>query len=214
MTSTPSNAAGFLAARSQRLHEAMTGHVTRGSMPGATYAVSHARDVHVEAIGEQRLWGGSPMARDTIFRIASMTKPMAAAVAMMLVEDGVLGLDTPVDRWLAELANRRVLNASTGLKDTVRRSEPSPCATSSIVPGWLRHRVGIADALPIQRAANELRLGAWAPAGAGAAGTRRVDAALLHAPLMHQPGEGSRYNTSAEVLSVLLRARRDGRSTR
>jgi hypothetical protein len=48
----------------------MTGHVARGSMPGATYAVSHGRDVHVEAVGEPRLGGGAPMTRDTIFRIA------------------------------------------------------------------------------------------------------------------------------------------------
>jgi signal transduction histidine kinase len=63
MTSTTNNATGTLAARFQRLHEAMTGHVARGSMPGATYAVSHGRDVHGEAVGEQRLGGGAPMRR-------------------------------------------------------------------------------------------------------------------------------------------------------
>jgi CubicO group peptidase (beta-lactamase class C family) len=181
-------------------------------MPGATYAVSHGRDVHVEAIGEQRLGGGAPMTRDTIFRIASMTKPMAGAVAMMLVEDGVLGLDAPVDRWLPELANRRVLKRIDGaLEDTV------PAKRAITVRDVLTFRMGFGivwgppNALPIQRAANELHLGAFGPPRvqeppAPDEWMRRFSTL----PLMHQPGEGWRYNTSAEVLGVLL-ARASGR---
>jgi CubicO group peptidase (beta-lactamase class C family) len=212
MTSTTNNATGTLAARVQRLHEAMTGHVARGSMPGATYAVSHRRDVHVEAVGEQGLGGGAPMTRDTIFRIASMTKPMAAAVAMMLVEDGVLGLDAPVDRWLPELANRRVLKRIDGpLEDTV------PAKRAITVRDVLTFRMGFGivwgppNALPVQRAAHELHLGAFGPPRvqeppAPDEWMRRFSTL----PLMHQPGEGWRYNTSAEVLGVLL-ARASGR---
>ena len=51
------------------------------------------------------------MRRDTIFRISSMTKPIAAVATMILVEECKLRLDDPVDRWLPELANRRVLAA-------------------------------------------------------------------------------------------------------
>ena len=124
----------------------------------------HGRDVHAEAIGEQRLGDGAPMTRDTIFRIASMTKPMAAAVAMMLVEDGVLGLDAPVDRWLPELANRRVLKRIDGpLEDTV------PAKRAITVRDVLTFRMGFGivwgppNALPIQRATHELHLGAFGP---------------------------------------------------
>jgi CubicO group peptidase (beta-lactamase class C family) len=181
-------------------------------MPGATYAVSQGRDVHVEAIGQLRLGGGAPMTRDTIFRIASMTKPMAAAVAMMLVEDGALGLDAPVERWLPELANRRVLKRIDGpLEDTV------PAKRAITVRDVLTFRMGFGivwgpqDALPIQRAAHDLHLGAFGPPRvqeppAPDEWMRRFSTL----PLMHQPGEGWRYNTSAEVLSVLL-ARASGR---
>jgi CubicO group peptidase (beta-lactamase class C family) len=212
MTTASENVTGNLAARSQRVHEAMSAHVARGSMPGATYAVSERRDVHVDAIGDRRVGGGAPMTRDTLFRIASMTKPMAAAVAMMLVEEGVLALDAPVDRWLPELANRRVLKRIDGpLEDTV------PAKRAITVRDLLTFRMGFGivwgppNALPIQRAAKELHLGAFGPPRvqdppAPEEWMRRFSTL----PLMHQPGEGWRYNTSAEVLGVLL-ARASGR---
>jgi CubicO group peptidase (beta-lactamase class C family) len=181
-------------------------------MPGATYAVSQGRDVLGEAVGDRRVGGGAPMTRDTIFRVASMTKPMAAAVAMMLVEEGVLELDAPVDRWLPELANRRVLAHIGGpLEDTV------PAKRTITVRDILTFRMGFGivwgppDALPVQRAASELHLGAFGPPRvqeppAPDEWMRRFSTL----PLMHQPGEGWRYNTSAEVLGVLL-ARASGR---
>jgi CubicO group peptidase (beta-lactamase class C family) len=64
--------------------------------------------VHVEALGALS-FGGSPMKRDAIFRIASMTKPITAAAAMILVEECRLRLDDPVDEFLPELASRKVL---------------------------------------------------------------------------------------------------------
>ena len=73
--------------------------------------------------------GGPPMQRDTIFRIASISKPITAVAAMMLVEECVLRLDDPVDELLPELADRRVLKRLDGpLDDTVPPSGPSRCA--------------------------------------------------------------------------------------
>ena len=69
----------------------------------------------------QDLASGTPMRRDTIFRIASMTKPITAAAAMILVEEGRIALDEPVERWLPELGDRRVLRTiDSALDDTVR----------------------------------------------------------------------------------------------
>jgi CubicO group peptidase (beta-lactamase class C family) len=120
MTST-TGASRPLATRFSRVHDAMAAHVARGHMPGATYALCVGGEARGEAIGERRVGGGAPMTRDTIFRVASMTKPMAAAVGMMLVEEGVLALDAPVDRWLPELANRRVLRRIDGPLDALLR---------------------------------------------------------------------------------------------
>ena len=81
---------------SGRLHHALAAHVASGDMPGIVALVSHRGEIHVDAIGAQS-FGGTPMRRDTIFRIASMTKPITAAATMILVEECRLRLDEPVD---------------------------------------------------------------------------------------------------------------------
>jgi CubicO group peptidase (beta-lactamase class C family) len=78
-----------------QLHDAMAAHVARSALPGLVTLVSRRDAVHVDVMGTLRVGGAEPMRRDTIFRISSMTKPMAAAVAMMLVEEGTLALDAP-----------------------------------------------------------------------------------------------------------------------
>ena len=116
---------GFSAARLGRFHDVMAGYVERGDMPGLVTLVSRRGEVHVEAIGTQAVGGGGPMRRDTIFRITSMTKPITAVAAMILVEECKLRLDEPVDRLLPELANRRVLKRIDGpLDDTVPANRP------------------------------------------------------------------------------------------
>lgn len=193
------------------LRETLSAHVARRDMPGCAWLVSHGEEVHSGAIGHLD-FEGAPMPRDAIFRISSMTKPMCAAVAMMLVEDGTLTLDAPVNRWLPELANRRVLRAIDGpLADTV------PAERAITVRDLLTFRMGFGivwmkDDLPIVRAANEMKLGAFGPPHvqeppANDEWLRRF--ATL--PLMEQPGARWRYNTSAEVLGILL-ARASGKS--
>ena len=94
-------AGGFSKARLDRLHDVMAGHVERGEVPGLVTLVSRRGEAHVSVIGRKALAGES-IRRDTIFRIASMTKPITAAATMILVEECKLRLDEPVDRWLPE----------------------------------------------------------------------------------------------------------------
>src|SRR5262249_58529315 len=76
-------------------------------------------EVQADASGSMAI-GGAPIERDTIFRIASMTKPVAAVAAMILIEECRLRLDDPVDAFLPELANRRVLRTiESEIDDTV-----------------------------------------------------------------------------------------------
>jgi CubicO group peptidase (beta-lactamase class C family) len=72
--------------RSARLHDTLAAHVTRGDMPGVVALVSRRGETQVEAIGRQSFEADVPMRRDTIFRIASMTKPITAAATLILVE--------------------------------------------------------------------------------------------------------------------------------
>src|SRR6266540_3130143 len=108
-----------------RLHAAMAARVDSGELPGLVTLVAMGDRVHVDCIGVKSFGGTEPMRRDTPFRIASMTKPILAAATLMLVEDGKLALDDAVDRWLPELAGRRVLRRIDGpLDDTVPGRRP------------------------------------------------------------------------------------------
>src|SRR5260221_10041980 len=111
---------GLSKARLGRMHEIMAGHVERGGVPGLVTLVSGREEVHCGAIGLVAAGGRDPMRRDTIFRIALLTNPAPAVAAMILVEEAKLRLDDPVDRWLPELADRKVLRAiDAPLDDTV-----------------------------------------------------------------------------------------------
>src|SRR5271168_1507300 len=110
--------------RAGRLHDALAAHVASGDMPGVVALVSRRGETRVEAIGTQS-FGGTPMRRDTIFRIASMTKPITAAATLILVEECRLRLDDPVDAFLPELADRKVLKSLDGpVEDTVPARRP------------------------------------------------------------------------------------------
>lgn len=103
---------GFSTACLARMRDALASHVTRGDMPGLVTLISQRGGyTRVEALGTLTVGGKIPMRRDTIFRIASMSKPIIAAATMILVEDNKLHLDEPVDRLLPELAHRTVLKA-------------------------------------------------------------------------------------------------------
>jgi CubicO group peptidase (beta-lactamase class C family) len=194
------------------LHETMARHVESGAVPGLVTAVYRRGETRVDALGKKAVGGNDSMPRDAIFRIASMSKPITAAAAMTLVDEGKLRLGDPIERFLPELANRRVLaRIDAPLDETVPAKRPIT------LDDLLTFRMGFGivwgppDRTAIQRASEELRLGAFGPPKpqeppAPEEWMRRF--ATL--PLMYQPGERWAYNTGLEVLSVLL-ARASGK---
>ena len=100
----------------EALHEVAQRHVGDERVPGIVVLVAHGDDVHVETLGKLSI-GGPPVTRDSLFRIASTTKPLSAAVTLALVADGLIALDEPVDALLPELASRRVLMRMDGPLD-------------------------------------------------------------------------------------------------
>ena len=198
------SASGLSAAHLARMHDVMAGYVERGEVPGIVTAVSRRGDAHVDAIGTKAVGGGAPVARDTIVRIASMTKPIIAVATLILVEECVLRLDEPVDRLLPELAGRRVLRAlAAALDDTVPAQRPIT------VRDLLTFRMGFGivmappDTYPIQRAMTELLLG-QGPPGASTPPPDEWLRRLGTLPLMYQPGERWVYHTGSDVLGVLI----------
>ena len=186
---------GLSRARLGRLHDVMASHVERGDVPGLVTLIG----------GSQR------MRRDTIFRIASLTKPIAAAAAMILVEECKLRLDDPVDRLLPELADRKVLQRLDGpLDDTVPASRPIS------VRDLLTFRLGFGiimappGSYPIQKATDDLLLGQGPPAPSTVPAPDEWIRRFGTLPLVHQPGEKWMYHTGSDVLGVLI-ARAAGR---
>ncbi|MEU5404196.1 serine hydrolase domain-containing protein [Streptomyces sp. NPDC005963] len=116
---------GFSVSGLRRLREVLIRHVESKRIPGLIALVSRGEETHVETIGTMRPDGDSPMRRDTICRMASTSKPVAVAATMVLLDECRLRLDDPVDRWLPELADRRVLRRADGpLEDTVPARRP------------------------------------------------------------------------------------------
>jgi len=195
---------GWSKARLGRMHDVMARHVTEGGVPGIITLLSRRGDVHVEAIGVKTLGDSDPMRRDTIVRIASMTKPIVAAATMILVEECKLRMDEPVDQLLPELANRRVLKRLDGpLDDTVPANRPIT------VRDLLTFRMGIGlvmaspDTHPILKAMIERKVDVG-PFLSTASSPDAWIRALGELPLMHQPGEKWMYHTGSEVLGVLI----------
>jgi CubicO group peptidase (beta-lactamase class C family) len=195
------------------LHGAMNGFVERGDIPGIVTLIACGEEVHVDAVGKMTVDGTEPMRRDTIFRIASTTKPIAAAATMILVDDGKLRLDDSVERWLPELANRRVLRRmDSSPEDTV------PANRSITVRDLLTFTFGFGSVMArpgtywIQQLISEGRLGGDGPPHPSLTpGTDEWIRRLGELPLMYQPGERWLYNTGCDVLGVLV-ARVSGRS--
>ncbi len=195
------------------LHAAMAARVDRSELPGMVTLVATGDQVHVDAIGVKAFGSLDPMHVHTPFRIASMTKPILAAATMMLVEDGVMSVDDPVDRWLPELANRRVLKQIDGsLDDTV------PARRPITVEDLLTLRMGFGQLteptfdppFPIVNAANALQLVLGPPDPPTPHSPDEWIQRFGTLPLMYQPGERWQYNVGSLVLGVLV-ARASGK---
>ncbi len=93
--------------------------VGNGSLPGAVALLARGDQTEVQVVGSLGLDHDAPMARDSIFRIASITKPITAAGAMLLVDDGRIELDDPVTDWLPELSSPVVVRTPTSPVDDV-----------------------------------------------------------------------------------------------
>ncbi|MCW1958572.1 MAG: beta-lactamase family protein [Mycobacterium sp.] len=176
--------------------------VDAGLLSGAVTLVWHRGDVlQANEIGFRDVEAKLPMQRDTVFRIASMTKPVTVAAAMTLVEQGRIALTDPVTRWLPEMADMRVLVDPTGALDNT-----VPATRAITIDDLMTHRSGLAYSFsvggPIGRAYAHVSL--------------RQDqddwlAEVAALPLVHQPGDRLTYSQATEVLGILL-SRIEGRS--
>ena len=182
-------------------------HVRNGALPGAVGLVVRGDRAEVVAVGSASV-GGAPMTRESIFRIASITKPITAASLMMLVEDGRIALNDPVDEWLPELAKPSVVRTpASEVNDVV------PAARPITVFDLLTSRAGYGFASDFTLPAVQ-RLFSVQKDGREVQSFPAPDvwmAELAKIPLLYQPGEGWLYDTCSTVQGVLI-ARVSGQS--
>jgi CubicO group peptidase (beta-lactamase class C family) len=191
----------------ERLERVLAGHVERGGVPGLAWLVARHGDVRSGVAGMLTADdpGAVPVPRDGIFRISSVSKPVTAVAALVLVEECRLRLDDPIDDLLPELADRRVMARPDGPLD-----ETVPAARPITVRDVLTFRMGLGMDFsapfpqPTLAAMSALGLGDGPPAPAGPPEPDEWIRRLGTLPLAHQPGSRWLYDTSAEVLGVLV----------
>ena len=175
--------------------------VASGRIPGYVGAVRIRGQEQVHSGGTMAIEPGSAlMSGDTLFRIASLTKPIGGALALSLVQDGVLGLEDPIARWLPEAAEPSVLVSPGGpLDHTTPAQRPITVRhLLTMTSGW----GAIIEHTPLQAAMLERGIfpGPLTPPMSG----DEFVATVAGLPLAFQPGEGWLYDTSIDLLGVLL----------
>jgi CubicO group peptidase (beta-lactamase class C family) len=189
------------------LHDLLAEYVADGSLPGAVGLVARGDETEVAVVGSAAV-DGPPMARNSIFRLASITKPITAAAVMILVEDGRITLHDRVDQWLPELANPTVVRtAASRVEDVV------PAARPITVFDLLTSRAGygfpsdftlpaVQRLFPVQKDGREPQR--FPPPD-------EWMAELSQVPMLYQPGEAWLYDTCSVLQGVLI-ARVSGQS--
>ena len=204
---------GFEPGQLERLRELMADHVRRDTVGGAAWLAARDDDVEVGVAGRLTRGEDEPVRRDSIFRISSMTKPIVAAGALVIVEECRLRLEDPVDELLPELADRRVLVDPRGPID----GETVPADRPITVEDVLTFRLGLGMDFtapwpqPLLEAMNELGMGAGPPEPQLPPEPDEWMRRLSTLPLLYQPGERWLYNTGSDVLGVLI-ARASGQA--
>jgi CubicO group peptidase (beta-lactamase class C family) len=182
------------------LHDLLAGYVSDGSLPGAVGLVARGDETEIAVVGSAAI-DGAPMARDSIFRLASITKPITAAAVMMLIEDGSIALQDPVDQWLPELAKPNVVRTPSSAVDDV-----IPATRPITVFDLLTSRAGYGfpsdftlpaaqRLFPVQKDGREPQL--FPPPD-------EWMAELSEVPLLYQPGEAWLYDTCSVLQGVLI----------
>jgi CubicO group peptidase (beta-lactamase class C family) len=191
---------GFDAEKLAAVEPALQGFIDGGELAGVVTLTSRAGEI-VQAVelGWSDIEDDRPMRSDALFRIASMTKPITSVAALMLMEEGKIGLNDPVSRWVPELAGLRVLRDPAGpLEDT------EPARREITIEDLLTHRSGIAYAPFSEGPLREAYEHALGDPGMNRLTTDEWLDGLGTLPLAYQPGERFHYGHSSDVLGFLI----------
>ncbi|MEU7413753.1 serine hydrolase domain-containing protein [Streptomyces sp. NPDC042638] len=193
--------AGLDAGALDRLDRHLARHVDEGRLPGFLVAVARAgRVAHLTVHGLRDVGAGLPVEPDTLWRIYSMTKPVTAVAVLLLVQEGRLSLDDPVDRYLPAFAGPRVYESGSGTDVRTR-----PAAGPVLVRHLLTHTAGLTFGFyhrhPVDALYREAGLEYSVPPGKDLAETVDLYARM---PLQFEPGTRWNYSVASNVLGRLI----------
>ncbi|MGQ5596295.1 serine hydrolase domain-containing protein [Streptomyces sp. ESR1.13] len=183
----------------------LDGHFARqvdaGLLPGFLVAVARGgRVAHLTVHGMRDVAAGLPVTADTLWRIYSMTKPVTSVAVLMLVEEGRLALDDPVDRYLPAFAEPRVYVEGTG-EDVVTRPAAGPVRVRHLMTHTAGLTFGFYHAHPVDALYRAAGVESSVLPGAGLAETVDLYARL---PLQFEPGTRWNYSVASNVLGRLV----------
>ncbi|AYN38475.1 class A beta-lactamase-related serine hydrolase [Streptomyces dangxiongensis] len=193
--------AGLDPAALDRLDRHFARHVDEGRLPGYLVAVARGgRVAHLTTYGLRDVAAGLPVEPDTLWRIYSMTKPVTAVAVLLLVQDGLLSLDDPLDRYLPAFAAPRVYDGGSGAGVRTR-----PAAGPLLIRHLLTHTAGLTSGFyhrhPVDALYREAGLEYAVPPGAGLAETVELYARM---PLQSDPGTEWNYSVASNVLGRVI----------
>jgi CubicO group peptidase (beta-lactamase class C family) len=185
----------------------LTKLVADNKIPGAVVVVArHGKVAYVTTAGYRDVAKKVPMSEDTIFAIASMTKPITCVAAMMLIEEGKLSLDDPVDKYVPALKNLRVLGNAKD--DTEAALATVPAKKPMLVRHLFAHTAGFSYGFAMTGSETERRMiRAYSKANLSGDSLKTISelpALLAILPLAHEPGEGWTYGMSHDVLGHVI----------
>jgi CubicO group peptidase (beta-lactamase class C family) len=188
---------GLSSAGLSRLSAVLSDEVAKARVPGAVALVARrGRIAYFESFGQRDPGGGAPMAKDSIFRIYSMTKPIVSVAAMMLWEEGRFLLNDPIAKYLPELADRKVAVDRDGEVELV------PAVRPITIQDLLRHTSGLTYEFrgsgPVHKMYSAARIYSRNQSNA------EQVTALSKMPLLNQPGAKWEYGRSTDVVGRLI----------
>lgn len=188
----------------EEIRDRLAPHVG-AEVPGLVWLVRTPAGTSTGALGCRDLHGDAPINTDEIFRLSSMTKPITAVGALMLIADGALTLDAPIENWLPELADRRVLRTPAAeLDETVPAQRPITARDLlTSTAGWGMDFSDFSPT-PLSRRSAALGLAGGPPAPAEHLNADQWLARAHELPLQAQPGARWLYDTSSVVLGMLI----------
>ena len=193
---------GLSAEQLERISSVTQGFIDEGQLAGAvTLVARHGRVAHFETYGAMDIEAGKPMQKDTIFRIYSMTKPVAAVGVMMLCEEGKLTLDAPAPLYLPELGGLEVAQDADADLFTPVQAEREMTVQDLMqhtagLPGAVRYMAGTSAVDQRYRKAGLDRL--------HECNLKELVQRLGKIPLLYQPGTKWHYSIAADVLGRLI----------